>query len=79
MELDGGVARVTGLLDTLVASDTLQHAAADDRARAFSKGVMPLPAVMPVPSLLLLQGCLAWAWAFLIGKHSCDVKPARLP
>ena len=38
VELDGGVLRVTGLLDTLVAADMLQRAAAADRARALSQG-----------------------------------------
>lgn len=38
VELDGGVVRVTALLDTLKAADTLQASAAADRARAVSNG-----------------------------------------
>lgn len=34
MELDGGVSRVTGLLDTLAAADRMQAAAAKVRADA---------------------------------------------
>ena len=41
VELDGGVSRVTGLLDTLAASDRLQAAAAAARASALSAGALP--------------------------------------
>lgn len=38
MELDGGVSRVTGLLDTLAAADRMQAAAAQARADALRAG-----------------------------------------
>lgn len=40
MELDGGVSRVTGLLDTLAAADRLQATAAATRASALSAGTL---------------------------------------
>ena len=45
VELDGGVTRVTGLLDTLVVADKLQADAAAVRARALSEGELPCEAV----------------------------------